>query len=435
MNISYLQIGLIAGAIILVIIAVLILTGTLPGLRIDTGPAAHLVMWGFDNPEIWKDIIISYQNNNPNVKIFYQQKNINTFDSDFINALASGVSPDVVIFPSNYFFKEKTKLAAAPINIFTESNIAQNFIPAASIYVSLTKEILAAPLSADALVLYYNNDLFSRHFITTPPATWDDFLDAAQKLTEKDSAGNIIISGAALGRAGNIKNAPQILTTLFLQAGEKIIDSAGTVVLGNAVKTGGADVRPAESSMIFFSSFANSQKVSQSWSLALPEAKDMFIGGKLAMYIGSMNDFFDIKNKNPHLSFAVSLIPQLKGAVHPITGGELFGLVVPKMSQNQTAAWLFIKSITDATISQTYADKIGSVSLQKNLLPGYLTNPTLGVFAHSVFDLQLWPKPDSVSSDQILRSLIEDVALGNGTIRDSFARAQIKLQNLLTPQQ
>src|SRR3989344_1605793 len=392
-----LQIIIIGGAIIIAVVAVLIVTGIVPGLKTDGESGVSIVMWGFDDESAVRDLVLKFAESRQNFDARYSKKDIVSFESDFLNAIARGEAPDIVVFPSDYLKKHKDKLSASPAILFTEREIIQQYIEAASVFLGTKKEVLGAPFYADPLALFINNDLFTKNFIASPPKTWDEFLNDAAKLTRKDSSGNIVISGAALGRAENIQNAPLILTTLFLQS---VID------------------------------FANPKKNSQSWSGALPEARDAFINGKLAMYFGKISEYNEIKNKNAHLSFSVALLPQLAGAQRPVTGGEIFALAVPKASKAQLQAWQFIQFLASAENSASYADKTGNVSPRRAVLPVYQKESILSVFANSVLALKLWPNPDPQRADQIFRTLIEDMAIGRFTLRDSLEKAKARFMEL-----
>ncbi|OGF63393.1 hypothetical protein A2926_03870 [Candidatus Giovannonibacteria bacterium RIFCSPLOWO2_01_FULL_44_40] len=425
-----LQIVIIGIAILLTVIAVLIFTGVLPGLKSDTGRGAKLNVWGFADESVLTALASEFAASKQNFEIRFFKKDIQNFESDLLNVLASNGAdvPDIVIFPSDYLKKHKGKLAAAPPIFITEREIKQQYVEAASAFIAERNQVLGIPLYADALLLFWNVDIFTKNLITLPPKTWDDFLAFAKKLTQKDNVGNIVISGAAMGRGGNIKNAPLILTTMFLQSGESIVKENGEVALGSPVSVGDTTLRPAESSLRFMTDFANPQKTSQSWSAALPEAEEMFIGGKLAMYLGKISEYNEIKSRNPHLNFAVALLPQL--AVRPVTGGILYALTVPRASTNQQSAWEFIKFLTSAENSAAYADKTGNVSLQRGVLPNYQKESVRSVFAESVLALKLWLNPDPFSSNQIFRDLIEDVVLGRATLRDALEKAATRLGEL-----
>ncbi|KKT56398.1 MAG: Family 1 extracellular solute-binding protein [Candidatus Giovannonibacteria bacterium GW2011_GWC2_44_9] len=412
------------------VIAVLVVTGIVPGLKVGGESGVSLAVWGFDNESALRDLVLKYAEAHQNFDVRYSKKDRANFESDFLNAIARGEAPDIVVFPSDYLNKHKDKLSAAPTILFTEREISQQYIEAASVFLGAKNEVLGVPFYAEPLMLFINNDIFTKNFIASPPKTWDEFLNDAAKFTKKDSSGNIAISGAALGRAENIENAPLILTTLFLQSGEKIINNLGEVVLNEPLNIGGVTLHPAESSLQFITDFANPKKNSQSWSGALPEAKDAFINGELAMYFGKISEHNEIKNKNVHLSFSAALLPQLADTTRPITGGVMFALAVPKASKAQQQAWQFIQFLSSAENSASYADKTGNVSTRRDVLPVYQKESTRSVFANSVLALKLWPDPDPMRTDQIFRTLIEDMAVGRFTLRDSLEKAKARLQEI-----
>ena len=430
MRIQLIVIGI---ALALAVVVVLVLMGVLPGLRDrEADRAVVLNMWSFQKEnESFHEIIVKYREEKPNVSINYQQKNLENFESDFLNVLARGGKdiPDIIVFPSDYLKSHGDKLSPAPSLLITEREVSQQYIDAANNFLTPKKEVLGLPLYAEPLLLYWNKDLFSQNFITLPPATWDEFLADAQKITKKDNFGNILISGAALGRAINIKNSALILTTLMLQSGEKIIDENGEVVLGSPIQIGNTAVRPAESALRFVSDLANAGKSAQSWSGTLPEAKDFFIAGKLAMYLGTPQEFNEIKERNPHLNFAVSALPQLKNT-SPITSGVLYALSSPKASAKQQQAWGFIIFLTGSENSSEYGKFINNVSLRRDVLPAYQADSIKSVFAKSVLNLRLWPDSNPKETAKIFERLIENVSSGKITIREALDKAKAELSEL-----
>ena len=409
-----LQLIAIGIALVLAVIAVLVLTGVLPGLRDrEAGREAVLNMWGFQQEDALQEIISKYREDHPNVSLNYSRKTLENFESDLLNVLARGEKevPDIVVFPSDYLKKHGDKLSSAPPLLITEREVSQQYIDAAYNFVTPKKEVLGLSFYAEPLLLYWNKDLFSQNFITLPPTTWDEFLASAQKITKKDNLGNILISGAAIGRSVNIKNAALILETLWLQSGEKIVGEN------------------AESALRFIADFANPRKTAQSWSGALPEAKDFFIAGKLAMYLGIPEEFNEIKEKNPHLNFSVSPLPQLQNSA-PATSGALYALASPKASAKQTQAWQFIKFLADAENSQAYGKAINNVSLRRDVLPIYQSDSVKSVFAKSVLNLKLWPKPDPQKTGKIFEELIENISSGKMIIGEALDKAESQLSQL-----
>ncbi len=428
-NMSMLQVWLIVGAIILVTIAIMIITGFLPGLRERYSSAGTLVMWGFEDETPFSKAFHSFGQVYRGAMVKYSKKNLPTFEEDLLNAIARGESPDVIIFPSDFFKKHKDKLSAAPAATLTEREISQQFIDAARTFLGPKNEVLGIPIYAETLMLYYNKDIFNENFVTLPPVTWTEVINIARTMTRKDESGNILISGAALGRASNIKNATTILAALFMQSGDYIFTPTGEIMLGDTpAGFKNTSQRPAESALLFFSDFANPAKVAQSWSAALPDSRDMFAAGKVAMYFGSNRDLDIIKAKNPHLNFSLAPLPQLSASSPAVTSGILYALVVPKASKTQQMAWNLAKYLTTKNISEDYAKTKNDVSPRRDVLATYAGDSVKSIFAASDLALKLWPNPDPDKSENILQALIEDVALGKGTIRESIDRAKAKFK-------
>ena len=427
MKVQYIAIGV---AVVLAGISVMVLTGILPGMKSNQEARENLLMWGFHDPDIMQAFMGAAQDIEGASEIQYVLKDINTWESDFLNTLARGGDdiPDILVFPSDYLQKHKDKLSFAPIAILTENAIKQQFVESGDVFLSAKGDVFGIPFYADALVLYWNKDLFTQNLITLPPKTWNEFSEISNKITRKDSTGTVTVSGAALGRGINIKNTPLITSTLFLQGGDEIIDQTGRVVLGGDRQSGSVIVRPAEDALRFMSDFSNPRKTIQSWSPAFPEAREAFVSQKLGMYLGLMSEYKEIKDINPHLNFAVAPVPQLKDSPRTVTGGTLYALVVPKASPKQQSAWTFAKYFSNYANSSWYADESGGVSLRRDVLPQYQRESVRSAFAEAALTLKLWAVPDPKLAEQVFREVVEDVALERATFRDALNKVKARLK-------
>ena len=424
------QIYVFIGVGAVVMFVVLIFMGIIPGLPgVETQPAS-LAMWGFQSKKLWDPVFESYERARPNVKISYVQKSLAAFEADLLNTLAQGQAPDIIMFPSEYIRRQGDKIALAPGGLVTETNLQQIHIDAVkSLWIPQYQTVVGMPLYGDAMVLYSNKALLTKHFIPNPPKTWDEIVAMSKKITQKDVSGNIAIAGIAMGRARNIQNAPGIIETLFLQFGDPMTDDRGRMDLGRAVPRGGVSVNAAESALQFFADFANPAKSTYSWSFALPEAQEFFITGKLAFYLGFMSEYDIIRAKNPHLDVAVSLFPQLTGAERPITGGSITFLAVPRLSRNQTHAWGFINFASQPQQSGVLVNGINNVLPRRDTFALYQSEAVRSVFAQSMLALRLWRNPSPATVRSALRDMIEDVALGRRSIKESVNNANTQINN------
>ena len=413
-----------------VIFVALIFMGIIPGLPGTETEPASLVLWGFQSKKTWEPILQRYEQVRPNVKISYVQKSQATFEAYLINTLAQGQAPDVIMFPAEYVRRQGDKIVLAPRGLLTEKDLKQIHIDAAqTLWVPGQQTVKGMPLYGDALVLYSNKSLLTKHFIPSPPSTWDELVVMAKKITQRDASGNISIAGVAMGRARNIQNAPDIITALLLQFGDPMTDDKGRMDLGSVVQQGAVKVNAAESALQFFTDFANPAKSTYSWSFALPEAQEFFITGKLAFYLGFMSEYETMRAKNPHLDVMVSLFPQLTGAERPVTSGSITLLAVPRRSGNQAHAWSFINFAAQTAQSAVLANAINNVVPRRDTFPLYQNEAVRSVFAQSMLALKLWNNPSPAAVRNVFRDMIEDAAFGRRSIKESIDNANTQINN------
>src|ERR1035437_6682001 len=74
-------------------------------------PVVPVIMWGTIPTDVFnKAYIATTLATDRTISLKYVQKNASTFDNDFLNALATGNGPDIVIMPQEEIFKNQSKL-------------------------------------------------------------------------------------------------------------------------------------------------------------------------------------------------------------------------------------------------------------------------------------------------------------------------------------
>ena len=190
---------------------------------------------GSSQVTIWGDISLYDFNlllNSPTlsqdqtITINYVEKAANTIETEFTEALAQGIGPDLIIITQDKYWKNKPKLVAMPYGSISERDFKATFIEEGELFLDQSG-VYALPLSIDPIVLYYNRDLLSSAGQAQPIKYWDEIYEAATDLSKKDAAGNLVSSVIALGEARNIPNVKSILSLLLLQAGTPITSFVG----------------------------------------------------------------------------------------------------------------------------------------------------------------------------------------------------------------
>ncbi|MFH1990611.1 MAG: extracellular solute-binding protein, partial [Patescibacteria group bacterium] len=307
---------IIIGAIIVIVLLVSsVFLGVLPGSKSQKAPPATLEFWGlFDDSSIWQPIFDEYRKTYSGTFFKYTQMEPATYEQKLIEALASGESPDIIMFHSSWLPKHGNKISPLPEKLMTLRDFQETFPDAATIDFVSNGKIYALPVWTDVLSMFYNKDLFNAAGIAEPPKTWEDFIEVVQKLTGKDKSGNLIKSGAAIGAADNVDNAADILSLLMLQTGTKMISDYGTeAVFDEAIMIGGVNYKPGESALRFYTDFANSKSSAYAWNDKLPNSFDAFASGQAAIIFDYAINIPRLKQKAPNLRLGVAPVPQLSG--------------------------------------------------------------------------------------------------------------------------
>src|SRR3989344_1603423 len=414
---------LVVGGII--ILAILIFTGILPGLRKDLGQGEiELEIWGFeDDEDILKDILTRYSEEiEPRIKVKYLKKDFKTYKQDLINALAAGKSLDIFSLKNTWIEEHKDKLLPLPEGEvdFTTSDFRRTFIDSVQSGLVIDGKIAGLPLFADNLALFYNKDHFNAAGLASPPQNWDDTVAFAKKLTKYSSGGDIERSGLALGSYANVAHSFEIISALFLQSGDKIIDRESGEISLSAKNAGNA--------IAFFTSFSNPKKNAYFWNGRLPNSLDAFAQNKASMALGLAEDAETIKLKNPRLNFGIAPLPQIVNSDRKSTYSSYVFKAVSKMSENSVEAWKLLLYLSNKENSKQYIELTRRPPARRDLISSVPNS--LGAFYAQALYSEDWPVPEETAGLEIFKDVIESIETGKTST--DFAVEQLSLQlNLL----
>ncbi|MFC1756890.1 extracellular solute-binding protein [Patescibacteria group bacterium] len=409
----------------LVVVAVLVLSGVIPGLPgVSRVVTTDLTMWGVLPKNDVRGLIGEASQSSKKLvgafNINYIEKTADVYESELVDALASGEGPDLFFLPQDMLLKHLNKVQIIPYSSFTERAFKDSLADVAEVYL-LEEGVAAVPFAVDVIVMYWNKDLFNKAGLASPPRYWSEFINFSEVLTRNDSSGNILESGTALGEFSNIKNAKEIFSLLILQSGNKIIEPKSFELKFG--ERSGAIVDPAVSALTFYTSFSNPSKISYSWNRALPNSQEMFTSGRLAMYFGYASEIKDIQIKNPHLSFDVTTVPQVENRPIEATYGKLYAVAVSKMSSNVNSAVRASFAFLNEEGLKDFENTSLIPSVSRKLLAQGNSNPALSVFYKAALQARSWLEPDAEVASQIFRSMIESVTSGRKGVSSAISDA------------
>lgn len=423
------QASIYVGTIFIVFIIVLIFFGVIPGLKDDhSANSADLIFWSTYPKSVFEESLSDYERKNDGVKVQFIEKAEKTFESELLNALATGKGPDIWTIPEGLVHRNMDKIYALPPMLMTEREFKESFTEAASNAFFQKGQIVGLPFAMDPLVLYWNKDFFASEAIGLPPKTWEEFLTYSQRLTKREENGNIIRAGAAMGLTENIPAAKDILSLLILQGGTSIVDTqTHNITLGESRLDNSIRVNPTESALRFYTDFARRNKTSYTWNNTFADPVTAFSQEAAAMIIGYASDLPVIMERNAHINVGVSPTPQYSGAPLNITHARSDALTVSLTSRYRNQAWQLARYLTSQTVAMQLAAKFWHAPARRDLLQNGNEIPALSVFYQSTLQARTWYDPAPELTDEIFQNMIESTIVGY----DSSGEAHNRLRELL----
>jgi len=414
--------------IAMAVIAILMFVGVIPGFNITGGEnEVKAVLWGTFSDEKIRPFISKFNEENlGSFSITYAEKNPETYKEELVNAMASGNPPDLWFITQDMILEFKDKIYSIPFQSFSERTFKDTFIDSSYLFIDKNESLITAlPCLVDPLVLYWNRDLFSSAGIARSPQSWDEFLSAVPKLTKFDQAGNIVQSGAALGIFDNVKNAKEILSMMVLQTGNSIVDPETFKVIWK--DQGDAPLSPIESSLRFFTEFSDPKKVSYSWNRSINNSTDYFSFGSLAMYFGFAGEMDDIKEKNPHIDFDITEVPQIKGGNIKTTFGKVYGLAISNGSPNKTIIFPLISALISKNYNKILAETLFLAPARRDVLFEGSNDSIMGLFYKAAITARSWLEPNPQLVYNIFEKMVKSVETGKLKISDAVINATKEL--------
>lgn len=256
-------------------------------------------------------------------------------------------------------------------------------------------KLYGLPLSVSSTIMYINEDLFNAAGLDPKnlPKTWDELRTTAKKLTKGDQYGFYFDYISSSG-------------TFFF---EGLLATAGGEMINDSKKAGFNS--PAGKRALQF--LCDLQSDGSMPNMTRAQADQLFLSGKLAVYVTVSNRLQVYKDANFKLGTAVS--PSADGVSRkiPTGGNDLF--IISKDPKVQAAAWDFIKYCASPEGTALFTKTTGTMAVRKSavekpeLLGDYLKNtPNAMTGYNQVDDLIRWsvfPKEDP----QIQKALSDNI--------------------------
>ena len=348
-----------------------LLNGT--DISVPVNKEVTITYWSLFEPfELYQPLILQYEQENPGVKIVFEQKvfdDLDVYKDTLLSKLQlKETTPDIVRIHSSWVPKFSDSLSPAPEDVVSAASVQSDYYSTVTETSVLNGRVYSLPLMFDSLALFYNKDAFDSGSLS-PPATWSEFADLSISLTQ-GSGSNITRAGAAFGSADNVAHFSDILGLMMNQSDVELPRDMNSDAMKEII--------------VFYTNFVTQMKV---WDTSQVYSPLSFSQGRTAMMFGPSWQLLNILENNPNLNVGVAPVPQVVSE-NSLTDDNFASYWVEAVnvnSENSKEAWKFIKwlsqpeqlrsTFNQAANTRAFGEPYPRVSMQSELASNVFLAP------------------------------------------------------------
>lgn len=387
------------------------------------GPLATLI----------ENLAAEFTKENPEIKLnpVFAGNSVETMTKT-VSAVQGGTPPDFAILGNSELYSLVTMDAIIPLDDFIAADGGQDyiddFLPAFMKNSRYEGKTWSIPYQRSTIIMYYNKDMFREAGLDpeTPPATWDELRQAAEKLTVRDASGNVTRWGVMVPM-----DDPFMFSAFALQNsenGENLMTEDGLTALFNTQ----GNIEALE----FLISLAKEYKVMPEGSIKWADGPANFMAGTAAITYTSTGSLTNIL-KNSNFEVGTCFLPAGKRYGSPTGGANLY-IFKGTTPEKQAAAWKFIRWLTEPERTAQWNIDTGYVATRKSAFDTDLLKDYYQVvpqaktggdqLPYAASELMLF---DNQRNWQVLKVAIDAALTGAKSPADALAEAQSQADAIL----
>jgi len=333
---------------------------TSPAAQAASTTPANITFWHVDSGSLNKpvqDAIVDFQQQHPGITVKLENPAPwNTVPTKYAAAFKAGSAADVcqVAFPWTFGFAQQGAITDVSRYV-QKAGIQSDFIKPAWNMVLYQSKPFGVPWQADTLGLVYRADWFKTNNLT-PPATMDDLLTVAKKLTDQSK------NQYGIGYAGGFVFF-DLTTHLWGNGGDFVTqNSDGTWKSVINSKAGAATIQ-------YWIDLVQKDKVTPQSIVTLANYLDADPGlaiGQFGMVFMAPGEYRDLRNTHPNVEIGTAIYPAGTANKPSKMGGR--SLVIPKSTKAPDAAWAFTEYLTSAEAFSKHLRAIAEFPTRQSVL-------------------------------------------------------------------
>jgi sn-glycerol 3-phosphate transport system substrate-binding protein len=300
-----------------------------------------------------------FNQQNPDIKV------TPVYDGDYVSTAAkvlqlaqAGTPADVAIVNAAAIYQLTDAGAVMPLDDLIGQSGGESYIndfyPAFLANSQMGGHTWSIPFQRSTLVLYYNKDLFQQAGLASAPQSWDEMVQDAQKLNQKDGSGNTTRYGVGFPSSGS---AYWEFQALAIESGQNVFDNnTGNKVFFNS---------PASvQSLQFLIDLNKKYDVSPPGAVNWDTLPSDFAAGKFGMIYHSTGSLTSVL-KSAQFNVGVAMLPKNQQFGSPTGGGNLY-IMKGIPADHQAAAWKLIQWLSSPEREAQWSIDSGYVAPRKS---------------------------------------------------------------------
>ncbi len=401
---------------------------------------SFLTHWGPDTVALLQSAVDAYHQDHPNVTVEIKAVPFGDLLTT-VRAQAGGSAAPTIAGIYDLWLPELVRDGVvAPAPDAVSQDVGSNWGASTASAATVAGTVYGVPNEIDLYALNYNKKLFADAGITAPPATWDELLADAQKLTKRDGD-TISQQGFGLINSWAAGVVHPFASLLASNGGSLITDGKPTL-----------DSKQATETFALYENLVKGVKVTDP-TMGTADANtagpflDNFVSGKTAMII--MANWWEsaLKSGMGDQAFAdIATAPIPVGpsgdGPHSISYSWMTVVSAKASAAEQAAAWDFLSWLNGPTSGKSGASAMADILQSMGILPSRtsdiaaytdrLNRPFMEGYVAQLANAK--PFPIVVGGQEFTEALqkqIESIEFGQASAADAQKTAQADAESIL----
>lgn len=295
---------------------------------VDEKKSLSIFIW--DKEEVIAGALDLFKKENTNVELEVFYTDNKQYDNVLSTKLASGEGPDIMQIGAN----AKKLAQAGRLMDITGQDFIDKYHASGTDWLTIEGKNYGVPWMSWMEGIFYNKDLFAQAGIENTPKTWNEFIDAHEKLQQAGIKPQTM--GAKSWEPMMKQSMALVISGFYQKEGNK--DWGLNYSEGSANMSGNWDEYVKEWSKIVSGGYLTPVMLGMDYD----QAQDEFATGKAAMWESGNWAVSSIETKNPELNYGFFPIPAIEGEGF-LVGGAGSGWVINADTEQPELATEFLR--------------------------------------------------------------------------------------------